>query len=123
MLQKMFHGVNEGRDTDHGELMVDVEDEEDEDEEIVEDAHEDSSDGEGMSDEDNTSTDSDAISACTSLETSDQAVHPRQENPIQVGTKQQMITDRPVHPPHPVSTFVDHQANGPYESSQALTLS
>ncbi|KAI4135017.1 MAG: hypothetical protein LQ347_001034 [Umbilicaria vellea] len=95
ILQKFRHGVVEDTDMDHNEQMVDAEDKD------------------GEQNEENEKTYSNATSVLTHLDTSDQAVDPRQEylNQVEVGTGQQMMTDKPVHPPGLAPTFVNKHTN------------
>ena len=123
ILQRFRSGVVEDTDMDHDEQMVDVEDEDgeqnEENEKDADNADEDSSDAELINEDDRSSvnhqsTYSNATSVHTHLDTSDQAVNPRQEylNQVEVGTGQQMTTDKPVHPPYLATTFVNEHTNG-----------
>ena len=60
------------------------------------------------------STYSNATLVYTHLNTSDQAVNPHQEysNQVKVETRQQMMTDKPVHPPYLAPTFINEDING-----------
>lgn len=119
ILQKFTSGTIEDPDGDHDEQMVDEEEDED-----AENPDEGSTDDEEMFDEDDGSsvnsqlTYSNTTSVCTSVDTSDQAVYPRQEHSsqVKVGTGQEMTTEKPVAL-HLASAFVDRQTNGMYPST------